>query len=200
MQGMLHYTDSFNQYIGSWNVANVTDMGYMFTNANVFNQDISSWNVGNVTKMTYMFSGADAFNQPIGSWDVSNVTDMSVMFSGATAFNQDIGDWDVSSVTNMALMFYEADAFDQDLGSWNVSHVGEMSGMFRFITLSTENYDSLLNGWNSITLHEIVDFDGGYSTYCFAETARANIITTYHWTITDGGKSCNSIYLPLTLR
>jgi surface protein len=75
---------AFNQDIGSWNVANVTDMSSMFSGASTFNQDIGSWNVANVTDMGYMFYGASAFNQDIGSWNVSNVTDMSEMFDGVT--------------------------------------------------------------------------------------------------------------------
>ena len=39
---------SFNQDISNWDVSNVTDMNYMFTNAKKFNQDISSWDVNNV--------------------------------------------------------------------------------------------------------------------------------------------------------
>ena len=47
---------SFNQYISSWDVSNVEDMGGMFSDS-PFNQDIGSWNVSNVTNMQWMFSG-----------------------------------------------------------------------------------------------------------------------------------------------
>ena len=45
------------------------------------NQYIGDWDVSNVTNMRSMFSDATSFNQPIGDWNVSNVTDMSGMFS-----------------------------------------------------------------------------------------------------------------------
>jgi surface protein len=48
---MFSYTN-FNQPIGSWNTANVTDMASMFFDATAFNQNISSWNVNNVTLHT----------------------------------------------------------------------------------------------------------------------------------------------------
>ena len=52
-------------------LSNVTNMGYMFFNAEKFNQDISSWNVSNVTDMQRMFYNNKIFNQDISDWDVS---------------------------------------------------------------------------------------------------------------------------------
>jgi len=42
------------------------------------------------------------------------------------------------------------------------------------------------------TLHAGVTFSGGNSTYCAAEaaTARADMMSTYAWAITDGGQHC----------
>ena len=162
------YAQMFNQDIGNWNVANVTNMERMFMNANVFNKDIGNWNVelvtnmsrmfdgaaafnqpiGNwnvelVTNMYNMFQGASAFNQPIGNWNVGSVTDMSRMFHGATEFNQDIGEWDVGSVTNMNGMFQDADAFNQDIGNWNIGNVINMRGMFIGATVFRQD----LSGW-----------------------------------------------------
>jgi len=164
MAGMFRSASSFNQDISSWNVSSVTNMSNMFRSASLFNQDISGWNVGSITNMSLMFYNADAFNQDIGNWNVSNVTDMSYMFLGSIAFNQDIGNWNVSSVTNM---------------SW----------MFSGLTLSTANYNSLLIGWNARELSNGVIFHGGNSKYSpgAATIARANIISTDNWTITDGG-------------
>ena len=46
---------TFNGYIGGWNTAQVTTMGYMFNDAHTFNQDIGSWNTSQVTNMERMF-------------------------------------------------------------------------------------------------------------------------------------------------
>ena len=181
---------AFNQDIGSWKVAQVTDMANMFFSANAFNQDIGDWDVAQVTNMLAMFSNATSFNRDIGSWKVSQVTDMADMFFNADAFNQDIGDWDVAKVTNMSFMFFNADAFNQDIGDWNVSQVTNMGLMFNGATLSPENYDSLLIGWNKLTLTKRVFFDAGNSKYTTAaQTARDNMVAAsgHNWTITDRG-------------
>ncbi|MGV9200551.1 MAG: BspA family leucine-rich repeat surface protein, partial [Promethearchaeia archaeon] len=47
-------------------------------------QNIGNWNVSSVTDMSYMFKDADAFDQNIGNWNVSSVTDMSYMFDYTT--------------------------------------------------------------------------------------------------------------------
>ena len=185
---MFQNVTSFNQDIGSWDVSQVTDMNSMFFDASSFNQDIGDWDVSKVTDMSDMFHNASSFNQDIGSWDVSQVTDMRDMFFNADAFNQDIGSWNVSQVTDMVFMFRNASSFNQDIGSWNVSQVTEMGQMFENVTLSPENYDSLLIGWNKLTLQTGVIFHGGNSKYtAAAQTARNSIENVYNWAITDGG-------------
>jgi len=183
---------AFDQPIGAWNTSSVTDMSYMFVAA-TFDQPIGAWNTSSVTNMSAMFYVATSFDQPIGTWNVSSVTDMSAMFRGASAFDQPIGTWNVSSVTDMSAMFRGASAFDQPIGTWDVSHVTNMIGMFDDATLSTANYDALLLGWSQETLQHNVSFDAGNSRYnSAASAARAYIINTYNWTITDGGQANSS--------
>jgi hypothetical protein len=64
-----------------------------------------------------------------------------------------------------------------------------MSAMFLGVTLSTENYDAILNKWSELSLSKDIDFHGGDSKYsAAAEDARNKIINDFNWTITDGGK------------
>jgi surface protein len=114
-QTTLPLESNFNQNIGSWDTANVTDMAGLFIRSTAFIQNIGSWNTSAVTDMGFMFNGASSFNQDIGDWDTATVTDMDGMFSGATAFNQDIGNWNTSAVTNMSQMFLGATAFNGEL-------------------------------------------------------------------------------------
>jgi surface protein len=198
MFNMFNNANSFNQPIGSWNVSNVTNMRGMFNYAYTFNQNIGTWNVGNVTTMDSMFFFDIAFNQPIGSWNVSNVTDMRFMFYEANAFNQPIGSWNVGNVKFMDSMFGDATAFNQPIGNWNVSNVINMSSMFTGAQLSINNYDALLIGWSTIAPNETplkpnVFFDVDNSKYCNGASARASIISTYGWTITDAGLDCTSL-------
>ena len=213
MSNMFSKCEKFNSYIGNWDVSNVVDMGGMFNVARAFNQDLSQWDVSNVTAMWSMFAIAESFNQDIGSWDVSKVKDMSNMFNYANSFNQNISSWDVSSVitmkgmfsitdifnqnlnswnvsnvTEMSRMFASASSFNQDLGNWDISKVLTMDEMFKNITLSTSNYNALLNGWSRLELQKQVSFDGGKSKYSSsASSARAKIINDFGWTVSDGG-------------
>ncbi len=187
MGGMFGDASAFNQPIGTWNTGSVTYMSAMFSGASAFNQDIHLWNTASVTNMSYMFSGASAFNQNIGTWNVASVTNISSMFRNASAFNQDIHLWNTASVTDMSYMFYGASAFNQNIGTWNVGALQNATDMFTGVTLSTANYDALLNGWNTQPLQSAVTFNGGNSQYCAGEAARSNMSTTNTWAITDGG-------------
>ncbi len=192
MTAMFAYARIFNGSINmnNWNVSTVTNMNGMFGGASAFNSPIGNWNVSNVTNMENMFNGATVFNQNIGAWNVGNVTNMKNMFATAMTFNQSIGNWNVSNVTTMNSMFSHANSFNQNIGAWNVSNVTNMTNMFKNVKLSTSNYDALLNGWTSRPLKANVKFSGGFSNFCAGEAARAYMINSRSWTITDGGKDC----------
>ena len=109
------------------NLSSVTDMSFMFSEADFVKGDLSSWNVSSATNMWGTFANA-GFTGDISSWNVSSVTDMDAMFE-ESSFNGDISDWNVSSVTTMWKMFKES-SFNSDIGDWDVSNVTDMSEMF----------------------------------------------------------------------
>ena len=189
MGHMFRDASSFNQDISGWNTTTVTNMSNMFYNASSFNQNIGSWTVSSVTTMANMFRGASAFNQDISGWNVSSVTSMSAMFRSATSFNQNIGGWNTSSLTNAGSMFRGNTAFDQNIGSWDVSNITNFSNMFNGAKLSVSNYNALLVGWDAQTLQSGESFHAGNSKYCSsaAIAARANMIASDGWSISDGG-------------
>jgi surface protein len=207
MSGMFN-SNSFNRNIGAWDVSNVTNMASMFNENQAFNQDIGLWNVSKVEIMLSMFYNASSFNQNIGAWDVSSVNYMSSMFSRASSFNQNISGWNVGNVIDMGQMFFEASSFNQNLANWDLSKVRSMNNMFYGVTLSTANYDALLNNLNNSSTSKKnninkqtntsslpygVVFNVGNSTYCNGEAARTNLIDNRSWTITDGGLDCSSL-------
>jgi surface protein len=182
---------NFNGAIGNWDTSSVTIMvGFLF-GASSFNQDIGNWNVSNVTNMRDLFQGASIFNKDISNWNTSNVSNMQLMFRNAIAFNQNIGIWNTSSVTNMSQMIQNADAFDQDISNWDINQVSNFVNFMVAATgLSTTNYDLLLVGWEAQAplTGKSINFGGSkYTLGSAAATARASLISTYGWTITDGG-------------
>jgi surface protein len=153
-------------------------------------------NLSNVNSTKEMFYGATSFNSSIENWNVSNITDMSFMFAYAYTFNRDISSWEVGSVEDMNSMFKEAKAFNQNLGSWNIKSVKNMEDMFYGITLSTENYDSILIGWSEQNPMHYVNFNAGDSIYsCNAKDARDRLISILGWNISDGGTNCINRYI-----
>ncbi len=149
--------------------------------------NIGSWDTSQVTCMIGAFINASLFSGAIGNWDTSSVVTMNGMFIN-TSFDQDLSNWDVSSVTGMAQMFINA-SFDQDLSNWDVSSVTNMGNMFVGSGFSTTNYDLLLVAWDLLTLQNGVSFHAGSAQFNAGApaTARANIISNFSWSITDGG-------------
>lgn len=221
MVNMFRNATSFNQNISAWDVSSVENMGAMFQGATSFNQPLDNWNTENVTNMASIFQDAASFNQDLNNWDVSNVTslksaffratvfdgdisswntvsllDARDMFEQARAFNQNIGDWDVSSVTTMDDMFKGANAFNQNLGDWDVGQVTSMNIMFSTTSMSRDNYDSTLIGWNSLPgLQPNVTLVAAPLKYCLAESERQNIINTYNWSILDDVLDCDLAFV-----
>ena len=133
-EGIFEETKFKHIDISDWNVSNVTDMHYMFSDCEELESvgDISKWDVSSVTNMSYMFCGCKKLKSvvDISKWDVSNVTNMEFMFNSCNNFNQDLSGWNVSKVIYMGGMFYDCKSFNQDISKWNVSNVRHNLSMF----------------------------------------------------------------------
>lgn len=146
----------------------VTNMRFMFKDADSFNQYIDSWDVGNVTNMQELFGGADAFNQSIANWDIGNVTNMTGMFSfsglSTSKYERTLEGWTIQTVQpNVTVgaegLFYcngEARAYLQ-APPRNWTFVDSQFCPF-ITTWKTDNIGS--SGTNQIT---IPTFGGGYN-------------------------------------
>jgi surface protein len=187
---------SFNRNLSSWNTGKIQYFTSMFNAATSFTNGgstgINNWDTSSVLSIEEMFRGASSFNQPIGNWDMSKVTNMRSVFRDSP-FTQDIGAWNTGNVTTMADLFLN-NGSNQNLANWDFRKVTLMS-RFSF-GLSTANYNAiLLNLANSSTLVSNVPLqvNAQYSTTGTGNkvddpaAARAYVIATYNWTITDGG-------------
>ena len=220
---LMFYGDAaFNQFIGNWDVSSLQYAGTMFSFDYVFNNGDTgndgnaplAWNSGTGTsKMqdtSWMFYSDHAFNQDISNWDVSSVTNMEAMFYNASNFNNGFHTgsnspiplaWGskTSHVITMGYMF-ENSAFDQDISSWDVSGVdtsgSSMQNMFSGDTLSTANYDALLDAWSNQGVNDQIVLDAGNSSYCSSAASRKLLIMSNNWTINDKGigNGCSPAY------
>jgi surface protein len=158
---MFNNANSFNQNISSWNTSNVTNMTNIFASARIFNQDISPWNTSNVTNMNNVFNGATNFNQNISSWKTSNVSTMDGIFTAASSFNQDISPWDTLNVTNMANMFFNASSFNQNISSWKTKNVTNMNAMF----FGAGNFNQDISPWSTSNVSSMTSMFNGATLF-----------------------------------
>jgi len=105
----------------------------MFRGAHAFNQPIGTWDTALVTDMFNMFHGATNFNQNVGNWNTSRVTNMAAMFFNTRNFNngntpavatwqRNLMNWNVSAVTNFTSMFRDS-AFNVNISQWTINTV-----------------------------------------------------------------------------
>lgn len=110
----------------SWgnSTASVTNMQYVFYDAESFNQNVASWDVSSVTNLGYMFRYAKEFNNgsatndglnPL-SWTGNRAPKKCVylrwLFADTDKFNQDLNDWEINACIDTSYMFYKALRFN----------------------------------------------------------------------------------------
>ncbi|MFC2425207.1 MAG: BspA family leucine-rich repeat surface protein [Bacteroidota bacterium] len=174
-----------NNSINSWNVETITNMSYMFNNAEKFDAQLNNWNVGNVTDMSYMFFEAKSFNSPIASWDTKSVTNMEAMFALTENFNKSINDWNVSNVVNMKRMFNSAIKFNQPLDGWNIKSLRNAEQMLSSCGMDCIYYSLTIIAWadNSDTPSNITLGADNMFYNSEGNTARNYLQNNLHWTI-----------------
>jgi len=189
MVEMFHNAFLANPVTTNWDVSNVTNMSNMFNSATSASPNTHFWNTEKVTNMRVMFQNAILANPDTASWDTSEVTKMDYMFNGASVANPDTSSWNTELVTNMSHMFANAVSANPNTNNWDVSMVEDMTNMFIGVTIPTVDYDDLLVAFDAQSLQNGVDFHGGNSLYCrvAAQIARANMMSSDNWSITDAG-------------
>lgn len=137
------------------------------------------------TSYTYMF-GNCIYITSAPFFNLSRATNVSQMFRNNTAL-VNVPIYDFSNVTNTSGTFYNCLAL-QTIPLLNLSKVTNATDMFFGVTLTTTSYSDFLVNLATLPLKNTVTFSGGNSKYNSAgAVARAYIISTFGWTITDGG-------------
>ena len=150
MSGLFYdipYSRHIDFDVSGWDVSNVKDMSYMFSNCSKFNCDLSNWDVSKVKNTSGMFKSCENFEgKGLENWDVSNMTNCNYMFDNCINFDCDLSLWDVHKVENAEEMFGICKKFTgKGLENWDVSNVQYMPYMFsnceNFTGKGLENWD-----------------------------------------------------------
>jgi surface protein len=177
---------------GSFPNIRFNDLGDKLKVISVENLGVTGW-----LSLADAFEGCTNMTSFIsGNTDTSNVTTTANMFAGNNGLTSvDVTTLDTSSVTIMASMFSAVTGVTDIIGidGFNIEGLNATNSLNNFaigVPLPTARYDALLIAWDAQN-----PFDGmaphfGVSTYTgggVAAAARANLISTDGWTITDGG-------------
>lgn len=151
-----------------------------------------------LTQLRDTFSGATSFNGQI-TLNTPNVTDVASFLQNTTSLNNSsVSNFDTSNWTNLNSFFLNS-GVDQSLATWDITSMTSAANFLLGGQLSTANYDATLVGWEA-TLQAaypsgagytpVININFGSSQYTLggaADAARASLISTFGWTITDGG-------------
>ena len=165
---------------------NVTNMASMYKAAFLPDTNIANWYTSNVTNMSNMFSNLYHAVDLTG-WDTSKVTDMSNMFVGA-GINPNISHFNTAKVTDMSQMFYLS-SVNPNMATWSFAKVADMNSMLVGSQISTLNYTKLLKRIHQTRTINNVTLSATSQYYDSAATARASLISSNGWSISDNGSA-----------
>lgn len=162
--------------------------GFYFNNAGDRAKVISISEFSNVPSRlnTSAFFGCsnlvsvNSFSPPLLSGSASAMHRNNSALTAAPAYN-------TVAVTSMANMYQSCSALTT-IPLYDMTNVTTATSMLLGATLKTQSYSDFLVNLATQSLKSGVTFSGGSSKYNSAgATARAYLISTFGWTITDGG-------------
>ena len=181
-----------NEDFGNWDVSGIKQAEEMFLSCpNYIGNGLENWDVSGFTAVRFLFRHCGNFNGDIRNWVLASANNWTLLLGNCASFNRDLSAWNTSHVTGVHSIFSGCLAYDgAGVDSWDVSNITVMNNMFLGSGLTTANYDLILSAWNLLILKNNVSFHAGSAQYSAGApaAARANIISTYAWTITDGGQ------------
>jgi hypothetical protein len=187
----------------------------LFQGCNLTNVDFSTWDFSLCTSFLKFLSVNTSFSGNVEGIIHSGVTNARQAFVNTPLGNPDLSTWDVSAITswddalrncslgaltdvsgwvpkgNMNGVFNVNPDFEGlGLDTWTIGAITGGGNLFANCTLTTANYDATLIAWEAQAPSNAVPINFGSSQYTLggaAEAARTSLISTYGWTITDGG-------------
>jgi len=196
-------------------LSNINSALSLFQSCNLTNVNFSTWDFSVCTKFRLFLSTNTNFTGNVEGVIHSGVIRIDQAFTNTPLGSPDLSTWDVSGITlwsdcmrncqlgaltdvsgwtpkgNMNGAFNVNPLF-QGLGvdTWTIGAITNGVNVFANGAFSTANYDATLIAWEAQAPTNSVSFSFGSSQYTIggaAEAARTSLITTYGWTITDGG-------------
>jgi len=186
-----------------------------FQQCNLTNVDFSTWDFSVCTNFFKFLNNNTSFSGNVENIIHSGVTEARQAFLNAPLGSPDLSTWDVSGITswqdsmrncqlgaltdvsgwipkgNMTGAFLINPDFEGlGLDTWTIGGITAAGNTFSSTNISTVNYDLLLVSWEAQAPPNAVAISFGSANYTIgsaADTARTSLITTYGWTITDGG-------------
>jgi surface protein len=183
--------------LSSFNTSSVQSFINAFYNCSgLTSLDVTNFDTSSTTTMRGMFNGArNIVSHDLSNFDTSSVTDMNGMFrfcNGTTSINTT--GWDTSSVNDMTSMFQGCSGLtDVRVDLFDITGLNSTDDLNNFmvnVTLNTARYDATLVAWDAQAVLSGLAPNFGSSQYTEgspAAAARANLIASDSWTITDGG-------------
>ena len=114
--GILSSVGSFNQRVNSWDMSEVQDISFVFTNCINFNRSVN-WIAPKLLYLTGAFNQCSKFNKDV-TIRVCKPLSLSGTFKNASTFNSKI-DIDTSECDNFSDMLAGAKKFNQPLTNFN---------------------------------------------------------------------------------
>jgi hypothetical protein len=196
-------------------ISSVKSAAALFQSCNLTNVDFSTWDFSVCTNFRLFLGSNTNFTGNVEGVIPSGAIRIDSGFQSTPLGSPDLSTWDVSGITfwqdalrscqlgaltdvsgwvpqgNMVGAFLINPDFEGlGLDTWTIGAITAANAAFASTNISTVNYDLLLVSWEAQAPPNAVSINFGSANYTIgsaAEAARTSLITTYGWTITDGG-------------
>lgn len=208
MRDVFANASNFNSDLSGWNTSKVTNIRGLFIGATSFDSNLGSWDVSEITDFINVFANT-APKYSVEDWDVSNATTM-IAFMGAgystIDYDNTLIKWSALSLnsgitcsfSNATYTETSVDAGTTDGSTTTDKLIDSTQNFITTVTVgdvihnTTNNTFAIVDIIDSDTLLTLsVDIMSTGEDYVIqssaAAKARAVIVLTFNWNLTDGG-------------